>query len=356
MICFKSNGHSTGWILTGLVPIRISVLITSWITPILTLRHWIVQEMMEDQVMISICMVMKGMWNGYEAILWHPFPINLFYGSISWIIVLTRPTSLLHAIPCHPFSSPATDPILITDRFSKHAWSQVSLNVCPDDLSDKPWASCRSVTFFFATRVVREKSSVGSECAQLTNHSVGRPMYYIDEASGGVLRERDSQVMRFHSSHSSRNLWSRWKWIEWNPVCLKRWGRWRLFDWVFSGSWASRRFVREKGNKGMGIRRTCFRVWWLIREQQHRMMRKGENDNLRIGWNGSRKSSKHRIWFHQMIIEGYLHQSNNKSILSRITDPIFSKLCSSPLNSVNEGRSIHSSTHSISLRIVNVFL
>ena len=31
-----------------------------------------------------------------------------------------------------------------------------------------------------------------SECAQLTNHSVGRPMYYIDEASGGVLRERDS--------------------------------------------------------------------------------------------------------------------------------------------------------------------
>ena len=83
-------------------------------------------------------------------------------------------------------------------------------------------ASSRSVTFFFATRVVREKSSVGSECAQLTNHSVGRPMYYIDEASGGVLRERDSQVTGFHSSHSSRNLWSHWKWIEWNLVCLKR--------------------------------------------------------------------------------------------------------------------------------------
>ena len=43
---------------------------------------------------------------------------------------------------------------------------------------------------------------MGSECAQLTNHSVGRPMYYIDEASGGVLRERDSQVTGFHSSHS----------------------------------------------------------------------------------------------------------------------------------------------------------
>ena len=50
--------------------------------------------------------------------------------------------------------------------------------------------------------MVREKLNVGSECAQLTNHSVGRPMYYIDEASGGVLRERDSQVTGFHSSHT----------------------------------------------------------------------------------------------------------------------------------------------------------
>ena len=67
---------------------------------------------------------------------------------------------------------------------------------------EREGASSRSVTFFFATRVVREKSSVGSECAQLTNHSVGRPMYYIDEASGGVSRERDSQVTGFHSSHT----------------------------------------------------------------------------------------------------------------------------------------------------------
>ena len=73
-ICSKSNGHSTEWILTGLVPIRISVLITSWIVSILSLRHRIVQEMMEDQVMILICMVMKGMRNGYEAVLLHPFP------------------------------------------------------------------------------------------------------------------------------------------------------------------------------------------------------------------------------------------------------------------------------------------
>ena len=101
--------------------IRISVLISSWITPTLILKHRIVRGMMEDQVMISICMVMKGMRNGYEAVLLHPFPISLFYGYISWIIVLTRPTSLLHAIPCHPFSSPATDPILITDRISKNA-------------------------------------------------------------------------------------------------------------------------------------------------------------------------------------------------------------------------------------------
>ena len=131
------------------------------------------------------------------------------------------PIILSHAIPCHPFSNPPPMP-------SSSPTVSVSmpefryLPVCPDDLSDKPWASCRPVTIFFATRVVREKSSVGSECAQLTNHSVGRPMYYIDEASGGVLRERDSQVMRFHSSHSSRNLWSHWKWIEWNLVCLKR--------------------------------------------------------------------------------------------------------------------------------------
>ena len=32
-ICSKSNGHSTKWILTGLVPLRISVRITLWITP-----------------------------------------------------------------------------------------------------------------------------------------------------------------------------------------------------------------------------------------------------------------------------------------------------------------------------------
>ena len=48
---------------TGLVPIRIPVRISSWIIPILILMHRIVQEMMEDQVMISICMVMKGMQN-----------------------------------------------------------------------------------------------------------------------------------------------------------------------------------------------------------------------------------------------------------------------------------------------------
>ena len=49
---------------TGLVPLRIPVLITSWIISVLILMHRIVQEMMEDQVIISICMVMKGMRNG----------------------------------------------------------------------------------------------------------------------------------------------------------------------------------------------------------------------------------------------------------------------------------------------------
>ena len=108
--------------------------------------------------------------------------------------------------------------------------------------------------------------------------------------------------------------------------------------------------------QGMEIGGTCFCVGYMIREQQHRMMRKGENMYLRIGGNRSSRSSNHRIGFHWMIIEGYLNQSNTKYILSRITEPIHLKLCSSPLKLVNEGRSIHSSTHSISLRIVNVFL
>ena len=157
-------------------------------------------------------------------------------------------------------------------------------------------------------------------------------------------------------AHSSRNLWSRWKWNEWNPACLKRWGSWRLIDWVFSGSWTSRRFVRERRNKGMGIRRNRFCFWCMIREQQHRMMRKWENGYLRIGGNRCSGSNQYRSRFLWMTVEGYLHQSNNKSILSRITEPIRPKFQSLPLNSVNEGRSIHSSLHSISLRIVNVFL
>ena len=86
------------------------------------------------------------------------------------------------------------------------------------------------------------------------------------------------------------------------------------------------------------------------------MMMRWENEYLRIGGNRCNRSISYQIGFHWMIIEGYLHQSNTKSILSRITDPIHPKLHSRPLNCVNEGRSIHSSFHSISLRIVNVFL
>ena len=104
------------------------------------------------------------------------------------------------------------------------------------------------------------------------------------------------------------------------------------------------------------IRRNRLCSLCMIREQRHRMMRKWENEYLRIGGNRCSRSSNHRSWFHQMIIEGYLNQSNAKSILSRITEPILWKLYKSPLNSVNEERSIHSSAHSISLRIVNVLL
>ena len=96
-----------------------------------------------------------------------------------------------------------------------------------------------------------------------------------------------------------------------------------------------------------------FQNWCNSLNQWHRMMRNRENAYLRIGGNRC-IGSKHRIGYHQMIIEGYLHLPNTKSILSRITEPIYWKP-PYPLNSVNEGRSIHSSTHSNSLRIVNVF-
>ena len=63
-ICFKVNGHSTGFTQAELVPIRIPVRISSWIISVLILRHRTVREMMEDQFMISICIVVKGMRNG----------------------------------------------------------------------------------------------------------------------------------------------------------------------------------------------------------------------------------------------------------------------------------------------------
>ena len=79
-----------------------------------------------------------------------------------------------------------------------------------------------------------------------------------------------------------------------------------------------------------------------------------ENEYLRIGGNRCTRSNSHRIGFHWMITEGYLLRSITKWLLSRITEPILQKLLF-PLNEVNEGRSIHSSFHSFSLRIVNVF-
>ena len=57
-----------------------------------------------------------------------------------------------------------------------------------------------------------------------------------------------------------------------------------------------------------------------------------------------------------MIVEGYLHHWITKWQLSRITEPIFLKLCPFPWKDIKEGRSIDSSFHSFPLLIVNVFL
>ena len=101
--------------------------------------------------------------------------------------------------------------------------------------------------------------------------------------------------------------------------------------------------------------RSCF--WWMIREQQHRMMRREKKDYLKIEGNRcTRSTNNHRIQFHRRLIEGYLFQSIHKSSLSRITEPIHLKFHSSPLNEVSEGRSDRSSIQSIALFIVNVFL
>ena len=95
-ICVKLNGHSTGFTQAELVPLRIPVRISSWIISVLILRHRTVREMMEDQVMISICMDMKGMRNG----LWsHPvasFPDP----SILWLYLMGsyKPVNSPH---CH---------------------------------------------------------------------------------------------------------------------------------------------------------------------------------------------------------------------------------------------------------------
>ena len=103
---------------------------------------------------------------------------------------------------------------------------------------------------------------------------------------------------------------------------------------VMTGSSAMRWRNRMRCTRG---NRSCF--WWMIREQQHRMMRREEKDYLKIEGNRSSGSTNHRTEFHWMITDGYLCQSIHKSSLSRITEPINQKLSPSPLNEVSEGRS-----------------
>ena len=68
-----------------------------------------------------------------------------------------------------------------------------------------------------------------------------------------------------------------------------------------------------------------------------------QNDYYRIQQNRCSRSSYYRSWFHWMLIEGYLHQSASKSILSSVIVPMFWKLYWLPTKDVSEGRSIHSS-------------
>ena len=86
------------------------------------------------------------------------------------------------------------------------------------------------------------------------------------------------------------------------------------------------------------------------------MMIMNENTYLRTDRKRCWRNSNHRNGFHLMITEGYLHDSTAKSVLSRITEAMTWKLYLSPLKEVNEGRSIHLSFQSDSLRIVSVFL
>ena len=134
---------------TELVPLRISVLITLWIISVLILRHRTVREMMEDQFMISICMDMKGMWNGLwsspiasfpdPSILWL-YPIGsykpvysphchlhfLSHPVATYPIELNRVSLLINARDTNPCCSPtifriyrerAVDPSLFSSPF-----------------------------------------------------------------------------------------------------------------------------------------------------------------------------------------------------------------------------------------------
>ena len=123
---------------TGLVPLLIPVRISSWIIPILILRHRTVREMMEDQVIISICMDMKGMRNGLLSSPIASFPDP----SILWLYLMDHRAHATH--PSFPYHSV---PSLLQPRHRSHPHHRPLQLAClssgippvyPDDLSDKP--------------------------------------------------------------------------------------------------------------------------------------------------------------------------------------------------------------------------
>ena len=183
----------------------------------------------------------------------------------------------------------------------------------------------------------------------------------------GGVNEHDDPITCYLNVNRPVDCWLRILWFKWfkewmlssNRDCsCKRSIQWFMNANVYRNQWfmSANVYRNQWFINANVIIQTCYCFWWMIRDQEHRMMTIWENGYLRIGGNRRRRNIDPWIGFHWMTVEGYLLESIPKWILSRITKPIHWKLKSFPFNSVNEGRSVHSSFHSLPLFIVRVFL